>query len=310
MPPPLIRPRALPPTGNIGLQAIYNEYAAPIATQLTALVRGGAYVPDVPSTQSIPTTLPVDLLDFRGTSAPAQIVVVGFGVTGDVAGQVLSQSGLYLTASVTHTQKGPGVQSAYAECVVRVDLQLNSAPFPKLRLRPRQTNPVTPDGYLSHWSANTFGVGPSHPGYASFTADTDAGQPTKFGKNFFVHCPAYTITDEGDAQQAVASCCTANVHSTDPENAGQVLTDAAVVGMIFPLTFSYFQLNRLYANPPDVNLNDAVPWSAGGFSAIFSYDLCFLDPLNFDQVAQRILFDVEVYFYGNCDATALTTVPP
>lgn len=59
----------LPSSPPIDLLAVYTEFGAPVGTPLTALVRGGAYVPDTPTNAGVPTAPPIDLLDFLGASA-------------------------------------------------------------------------------------------------------------------------------------------------------------------------------------------------------------------------------------------------
>ena len=60
---------ALPASPPIGLLAILAEFGAPAGTSLTAMVRGGAYVPNTPANAGVPTAAPIDVLDFLGASA-------------------------------------------------------------------------------------------------------------------------------------------------------------------------------------------------------------------------------------------------
>src|SRR5690606_6481191 len=50
----------------ISLSDVYAEFAAPAGTPLSAFVRGGAYVPDVPANAGVPTAPPVSLLQLLG----------------------------------------------------------------------------------------------------------------------------------------------------------------------------------------------------------------------------------------------------
>ena len=60
---------ALPASPPLTLQQIYTEFGAPLGTNLTALVRGGAYVPDTPANAGVPTAPPINILNFLGASS-------------------------------------------------------------------------------------------------------------------------------------------------------------------------------------------------------------------------------------------------
>lgn len=60
---------ALPSSGSITLDQIRSEFGAPAGTALHDLVRGGAYVPVIANTIGIPSSPPISMQDFYGTSA-------------------------------------------------------------------------------------------------------------------------------------------------------------------------------------------------------------------------------------------------
>lgn len=66
---------ALPASPPITMQQIYTEFGAPLGTPLTAMVRGGAYVPNIPQNNNVPTSPPINLLNFLGATnqPPVQI---------------------------------------------------------------------------------------------------------------------------------------------------------------------------------------------------------------------------------------------
>lgn len=59
---------ALPAAPPITLTQIYAEFGAPLGTPLTSMIRGGAHVPNTAPNASIPTAVPIDLLDFLGAT--------------------------------------------------------------------------------------------------------------------------------------------------------------------------------------------------------------------------------------------------
>lgn len=59
---------ALPASPPINRLQINAEFSAPPGTLLTAMVRGGAFVPNTPANAAVPTAPPIDLLDFLGAS--------------------------------------------------------------------------------------------------------------------------------------------------------------------------------------------------------------------------------------------------
>jgi hypothetical protein len=59
----------LPAAPPISLLQIYTEFGAPLNTPLSAMVRGGAWVPNTPQNVNVPTSLPISVLDFLGASA-------------------------------------------------------------------------------------------------------------------------------------------------------------------------------------------------------------------------------------------------
>lgn len=67
---------ALPTSGNLSLSQILAEFDAPAGTKLSAMVRGGAYVPDTPANAGVPTAVPISLRDFLGATNVAFTVSV------------------------------------------------------------------------------------------------------------------------------------------------------------------------------------------------------------------------------------------
>lgn len=57
-----------PPLNRLQINA---EFGAPPGTPLTAMVRGGAYVPNTPNNAAVPTTPPLNMLQFLGTGKAA-----------------------------------------------------------------------------------------------------------------------------------------------------------------------------------------------------------------------------------------------
>jgi len=58
----------LPASPPLNRLQINTEFSVPAGTPLTALVRGGAYVPNTPNNNAVPTTPPLNMLQFLGTS--------------------------------------------------------------------------------------------------------------------------------------------------------------------------------------------------------------------------------------------------
>lgn len=55
----------------ISLNQILAEFGAPVGTPLSALHRGGTWVPNSPANAGVPTSGPISVLDFLGASAQA-----------------------------------------------------------------------------------------------------------------------------------------------------------------------------------------------------------------------------------------------
>lgn len=91
---------ALPASPPIDLLAILAEFGAPAGTSLTAMVRGGAYVPNTPANAGIPTAAPIDVLDFLGASA----VVVDLQDASQSAMNVGATATAELRFGATHVQ--------------------------------------------------------------------------------------------------------------------------------------------------------------------------------------------------------------
>lgn len=76
----------------INMQQIYAEFGAPLGTPMTALVRGGAYVPNTSQNAAVPTTPPIGMLQFLGAGKAAQSSISPPGSTqGTSRGNTLSQ---------------------------------------------------------------------------------------------------------------------------------------------------------------------------------------------------------------------------
>lgn len=60
---------ALPTSGNLSLSQVRAEFGAPVATPLSAFLRGGAWVPDTAANVAVPTVLPISLRQLLGSSA-------------------------------------------------------------------------------------------------------------------------------------------------------------------------------------------------------------------------------------------------
>jgi len=63
----------LPASPPITKLQIYTEFAVPLNTPFTQLVRGGLYVPNTPANAAIPTAPPLSMLQFLGASAQPPI---------------------------------------------------------------------------------------------------------------------------------------------------------------------------------------------------------------------------------------------
>jgi hypothetical protein len=59
---------ALPTTGNISLTQVRAYFNAPANVGLSALRRGGTYVPNVTGTAAVPAAVPVNLRSFIGAT--------------------------------------------------------------------------------------------------------------------------------------------------------------------------------------------------------------------------------------------------
>lgn len=77
---------------------LYAEFAAPLGTPLTSLVRGGAYVPDSPANAGVPTAPPIGLLQFIGASA-STVVITNRGITDSVISPTDADAGFRLASS-------------------------------------------------------------------------------------------------------------------------------------------------------------------------------------------------------------------
>lgn len=91
---------ALPSSGPISLLQIYAEYGAPIGTPLTAMVRGGAYVPNTAPNMGIPTSPPINLQHFYGGSGSSPFSALK---SGDAVGSIFITEPPTAPASVTVT---------------------------------------------------------------------------------------------------------------------------------------------------------------------------------------------------------------
>lgn len=79
-------------TPPITMQQIYAEFGAPLGTPMTALVRGGAYVPNTAQNAAVPTTPPLGKLQFLGAGKAAQSSISPPGSTqGTSRGNPLNQ---------------------------------------------------------------------------------------------------------------------------------------------------------------------------------------------------------------------------
>lgn len=58
----------LPTSPPLALTQVLAEFGAPAGTPLSAMVRGGAYVPNIPQNSNVPTAPPIELLDFLGAA--------------------------------------------------------------------------------------------------------------------------------------------------------------------------------------------------------------------------------------------------
>lgn len=102
----------LPTSPPLTLTQVLAEFGAPAGTPLSAMVRGGAYVPNIPQNSNVPTAPPVELLDFLGAANTPPVRIenhnIGSWTTGAAhAGYRLGADGV----AYFHMQ---GVYSAYA----------------------------------------------------------------------------------------------------------------------------------------------------------------------------------------------------
>lgn len=64
---------ALPSVPPLTMLQILTEFSAPVGTLLTAMVRGGTYVPNTAANAGVPLAPPIAVLDFLGASATAAV---------------------------------------------------------------------------------------------------------------------------------------------------------------------------------------------------------------------------------------------
>jgi hypothetical protein len=88
----------LPVAPPITLQEIIFEFGAPIGTPLSAMVRGGDYVPDHPGTINIPTEVPISLLDFLGSDVIDPTPPPAEGEVFNMGAELASSSGIYYSS--------------------------------------------------------------------------------------------------------------------------------------------------------------------------------------------------------------------
>lgn len=90
---------ALPSSPPINYLQILAEFGAPAGTPITAMVRGGAYVPNTAQNAGVPTAPPIDVLDFLGASAVVPPTVELDG--GSIGSFTLSPDDSSITLSIS-----------------------------------------------------------------------------------------------------------------------------------------------------------------------------------------------------------------
>lgn len=279
--------RATPP---ITMQQVLTEFAAPQATPLSAMLKGGYYVPSNVSGGTIPVALPLDLSDFLGAVRPASVTIDS--VTA-VAGSVSSTiSGLTTAVSLTHASVGPRDTTATANATARVNFKLVRATTPKVRLAPQAGNAV-----VSGIFRRLYGSA-SRP-----TFDNGVPAETETGP---------LVTDTAGAKQGSWTVqplgLGAGVGLSEPQRIADalVLSNAAVDGSIVSADFRVTHTIHAYIGEAQ-NFNDVFTHNAAGGRAAFQMALLFLD--NDDNLVQEVPVSITVATFGQLSAFATVFTP-
>lgn len=131
----------LPSSGNLSLSQVLAEFGAPAGTKLSAMVRGGAYVPDTPVNAGVPTAVPISIRDFLGAANVAFTLSVS-------------------PAAPSADNPGPGSQLVQVEAdVVVTGTPAGPMTFTWIFLSgdTMTFTPIgTPSGSRGRWQANIF----------------------------------------------------------------------------------------------------------------------------------------------------------
>lgn len=87
----------MPVPANPTLQQVYAEFGAPLGTSLSAFLRGGPYVPNIPQNAAVPTALPTNLSQLAGAIKLAPPNINNQNIDSNIVGGT-ARAGYRLTA--------------------------------------------------------------------------------------------------------------------------------------------------------------------------------------------------------------------
>lgn len=100
---------------NPKLSDVYAEFAAPAGTNLSAFVRGGAYVPNISANNAVPTSPPISLSQMAGSVKYIPISLGGpTSAQGEVFGTPTTQTVFSDAVTITVSGGNPGPSISWA----------------------------------------------------------------------------------------------------------------------------------------------------------------------------------------------------
>lgn len=268
------------------MQQVLTEFAAPQATPLSAMLKGGYYVPSNVGGGTIPTVLPLDLSDFLGAVRPALVTIDSVeAVSGSVSSTI---SGLTASVNLAHAAKGPSNTSVTAIATCRVNFKLVRATTPRVRLTAQAGNAAVDGIYRRIYGGAGVPVfdngGLVHTNSGPSTTDVAGGKQGLWTLN-----PAFSAVDLNDRLSG-----------------SQVLSNAAVDGDIVSTTFTMTHTVKAYI-AESMNFNDVFTHNASGGRAVFQLAMLFLDGSN--NIIQEVPISITVATSGQASAFATAFAP-
>lgn len=277
----------LPADPPISMLAVYSEFGAPALTPLSALVRGGDYVPDGAGTGQIPIAVPLSLLDFRSAFVPAAVVIDQVTAVGATVGSAFSA--LQATADVTHPTVTGQVVSADFSIVAR--FRVDRATTPKLRLAVRASNPVVQGVYRA-----------AHVIYAVPAFDDPV---------VFVAGSGVLLQDTAGEKQggwaAISPVPNVGLSEASRVTDALVLTNSAVNGGQYSVTFSFSHSAIAYIGGV-FNFGSLFSRSCAGGAVNYALSLMFLDNVT-NALVQELPVDIIIATNGTLQSYAVNFTP-